>query len=95
MNWNLKEFDRYSSAFAFNLVESGYAPGDKLVLWVDQNDSAEILVSSMGAAKAGVTLVTFSEKDNCDALHATLKESGARGLIYSSSTPVNDAKDTR
>lgn len=44
-NWNLKEFDRYSSAFAFGLVENGYSTGDKLVLWLDQTNSAEILVA--------------------------------------------------
>ena len=36
LNWTLKEFDRYSSAFAYGLVESGYRQGDKLLLWVDQ-----------------------------------------------------------
>jgi len=41
----MKDFDRYSSAFAYGLVESGYRPGDKIMLWLDQNDSAEILVS--------------------------------------------------
>jgi hypothetical protein len=35
LNWNLKEFDRYSSAFAFGMVESGYTPGDKIVIWLD------------------------------------------------------------
>lgn len=54
---------------AFGLVESGYQKGDKLCLWVDQTNSAEILVTQMGAIKAGVTLVTFSEKDNLDALN--------------------------
>lgn len=34
-NWNLKEFDRYSSAFAFGLRESGFREGDKMVLWMD------------------------------------------------------------
>jgi long-chain acyl-CoA synthetase len=63
-NWNLKEFDRYSSAFAFGLVEAGYTPGDKIVIWLDQSNSAEILVAQMGASKAGVTVVTFNEKDN-------------------------------
>jgi hypothetical protein len=29
----------------------------------------------MGAAKAGVTIVSFSEKDNLDSLHQTLKDS--------------------
>lgn len=86
----MKEFDRYSSAFAYGLVESGYKEGDKLLMWVDSDNSAEILVSQMGAAKAGVTVVTFSEKENCDALHETLQSSGARGLIFSPSTPVDE-----
>jgi acyl-CoA synthetase (AMP-forming)/AMP-acid ligase II len=60
-NWTLKEFDRYSSAFAFGLVESGYSEGDKLAIWVDQNSSAEILAATMGAAKAGVTVVTLND----------------------------------
>ena len=34
-NWNLKDFDRYSSAFAYGLVENGYTEGDKILLWVD------------------------------------------------------------
>ncbi len=85
-NWNLKDFDRYSSAFAFGLVESGFAPGDKVFLWVDQNNSAEVLVATMGAAKAGVTVVTHNEKDDIDALHHTLKDSGARGLVFSPNT---------
>mgnify|MGYP000853733528 CR=1 FL=1 len=46
----------------------------------------------MGAAKAGVTVVTFDEKDNKDALHDTLKNSGARGIYFSPSTEVNDDK---
>ena len=89
-NWNLKEFDRYSSAFAFGLVEGGYTPGDKLVIWLDQSNSAEILVAQMGAAKAGVTVVTFSEKDDKDALHQTLKDSGARGLYFSPNTVIDE-----
>lgn len=88
-NWNLKEFDRYSSAFAFGLVEGGYTPGDKIVLWLDQQNSAEIITAQMGAAKAGVTCVIFSEKDDIDALQHTLKDSGARGLYFSPTTPID------
>jgi len=44
-NWNLKEFDRYSSAFAYGLVENGFSEGDKMLLWVDQTNSAEILAA--------------------------------------------------
>ena len=94
-NWTLKEFDRYSSAFAYGLVEQGYSVGDKLVLWVDQHNSAEILVAEMGASKAGVSIVTFSEKDNCDALHSVLKDSGARGLLFSPATQTNEQGETR
>jgi acyl-CoA synthetase (AMP-forming)/AMP-acid ligase II len=94
-NWTMKEFDRYSSAFAFGLLEAGYSHGDRLALWLDQDNSAEILVSTMGASKAGVTVVTFSEKENQDALHSALKDSGARGLLFSPSTTVSEDGSTR
>lgn len=94
-NWTMKEFDRYSSAFAYGLVEHGYSPGDKIVLWMDQSNSAETLVATMGASKAGVTVVTFSEKEECDSLHQTLKDSGAKGLLFSPATEVNHDGTTR
>ena len=49
----------------------------------------------MGAAKAGVTVVTFNEKNSHEALDQTLRDSGARGLFFSPSTSVNDDGDTR
>lgn len=49
----------------------------------------------MGASKAGVTVVTFSEKENCDALHSALKDSGARGLLFSPATEVSEDGTTR
>ena len=49
----------------------------------------------MGAAKAGVTVVTFDEKDSEDALHETLKESGARGLLFSPATAVDEEGSLR
>lgn len=48
----------------------------------------------MGAAKSGVSVVTFSEKDSCDAFHQTLKDSDAKGLYFSPSTLTED-KATR
>jgi len=89
-NWTLKEFDRYSSAFAFGLVESGYSNGDKILLWLDQSNSAEVLTAQMGAAKAGVTVVTFNEKNDIDALHQALRDSGARGIVFSPSTEADE-----
>ena len=41
----MKDFDRYSSAFAHGLVENGFSNGDKILLWVDSNNSAEALVA--------------------------------------------------
>jgi hypothetical protein len=49
----------------------------------------------MGAAKAGVSVVTFEEKDEADSLNEALRESGARGLLFSPSTAVNEAGDSR
>lgn len=49
----------------------------------------------MGASKAGVSVVVFDEKDNCDALHSVLKDSGVRGMLYSPSTVANDDGETR
>lgn len=95
INWTLKEFDRYSSAFAFGLIENGFEKGDKLVMWIDQTHSAEILVAQMGAFKAGVQIVTFDEKDNIDALNSSLKDSGARGFIFSPQTHINHEEKTR
>ena len=48
-----------------------------MVMWVDQTNSAEILVAQMGAFKAGVSIVTFDEKDSVDALNHSLRDSGA------------------
>jgi len=50
----------------------------------------------MGAIKAGVTVVTFDEKDNCDALDSALANSGAKGLIFSpdSATGENETRLT-
>lgn len=89
LNWTLKEFDKYSSAFAFGLLEAGFKPGDQLVLYVDQASSAETAVTQMGAIKAGVTVVTFDEKDSADALDHALG-SGAKGIIYSPATPTGE-----
>jgi len=49
---------------AFGLVEAGFEYGDRIVSFIDQTSSAESLVLQMGAAKAGVTVVSFHEKDS-------------------------------
>lgn len=46
----------------------------------------------MGAIKAGVSLVTFEEKDSIDALETALKDSGARGMLFSPTTDIEEEK---
>ena len=65
------------------LVENGFKQGDKIVIWIDQNSSAEVLAAQLGAAKAGVTTIVITEKESTDALNETLKNSAANGLIIS------------
>ena len=43
----------------------------------------------MGAFKAGVSIVTFDEKDNIDALNQTIIDSGAKGLLFSPQTSIS------
>ena len=71
------------------MLEACFTPGDKLVLYCDQTFSAESLVSQMGAIKAGVSVVTFDEKDSEEALDHALSASKAKGLIFSPSTEAD------
>ena len=49
----------------------------------------------MGAIKAGVSIVTFDEKENQDALDHALGHSKAKGLIVSPSTSTGGDDMTR
>lgn len=48
----------------------------------------------MGAFKAGVSIVTFDEKENIDALTQALKDSNARGFLFSPQTEISNDKET-
>jgi len=48
----------------------------------------------MGAFKAGVSIVTFNEKESIDALNQTLKDSVARGFMFSPSTVISHDSNT-
>jgi long-subunit acyl-CoA synthetase (AMP-forming) len=76
-------------------LEAGFTPGDKLVLYADQTYTAESLVTQMGAIKAGVSVVTFDEKDDCEAFDHALATSKARGLVFSPSTQTDEENTTR
>jgi long-subunit acyl-CoA synthetase (AMP-forming) len=80
------EYDRYGSAFAYGLLEQGFQPGDKLALWVDNTNSAEVATAQLAAYKIGVTIVTFEDRDNILDVARGLKESQPKGLIFSPSS---------
>lgn len=52
------------------------------MLYADESSSAEQLVAQMGAIKAGVSVVTFDDKENADALDHALASTKAKGLIF-------------
>ena len=60
------------------------------MLYIDQTASAESITAQMGAIKAGVTIVTFDEKDDVEALDHALANSGAKGLIFSPDTATGE-----
>lgn len=88
-NWTIKELDQHSAAFAYGLVERGYNPGDKLLLWVDDENAAEVAVAQIGAIKAGVSIVSVSTHDEINHIGDALAQSGAQGLMFSPHTKVD------
>lgn len=89
LNLTVKEFDVYSTAFSYGLVEQGFEPGDKLMLWVDTENSAEIAVAQVGALKHGVSIVTVDHKDEVHHVGDALESSGAKGLLISPHTKLD------
>ena len=90
-NWDYKEYDAYSSAFAYGLLEQGFKPGDKLLMWIDSESSAEIATAQMGALKSGVSLVTVDEKDDIHHVASALETSQAKGLLVSPHTKSSES----
>jgi hypothetical protein len=85
-NWTIKEFDQHTAAFAYGLVERGFGPGDKLMLWLDAEHSAEVAVAQVGALKAGVSIATVDANDEMHHVGEALEHSGAKGLLISPHT---------
>jgi acyl-CoA synthetase (AMP-forming)/AMP-acid ligase II len=94
MNFTLKEFDVYTSAFAYGLLEQGYRPGDKIMLWLDQENSAETATAQIGAMKAGCSIVTVDNKDEIHHIADTLEKTGSKSILLSPHTKL-DGKTQR
>ena len=68
------------------MIEAGFKPSDKLAVWLDSTNSAEAATAQVGAIKAGMSVVTFDEGDSVSDVSSALKDSGARGLLFSPTT---------
>ncbi|WP_159872359.1 class I adenylate-forming enzyme family protein [Novosphingobium sp. 9U] len=76
--WTYEELDQEARTTAAALL-ARFAPGDRVATWAC--GSAEILLLQLGAALAGVTLVTINPGNRSLEVEYTLATSRARGLF--------------
>jgi hypothetical protein len=77
------------------LVDSGFEKGDSLVVWTDRGNNTETFVAQLGAAKAGVVIVTFDEATSQDALDHAIRTTKARGLLFTPLRTISENAPTR
>lgn len=82
IKWTVKELNTYSDAFARHLLEVGLEPGQKFLIWSDVNHSAEIVCATLGAIKAGLTIV-HSEYENSEDINKLLKSKEISAFMFS------------
>lgn len=90
IKWTVSELDSYTNAFAKSLLEVGCQPGEKFLIWSDINHSAEIVCATIGAMKAGLTIV-HSEFENTDEILSILKNTSDIGaFMFSPYNQINN-----
>jgi O-succinylbenzoic acid--CoA ligase len=82
--WTFAELDRQASALARALLARGAAPGDRVALLL--RNSPEFAALAHAAPRAGVVLVPLNTRLSASELAWQLADSGARLLVYDSST---------
>lgn len=82
IKWTVSELNSYTDAFARSLIENGLQPGQKFLIWSDINHSAEIVCASIGALKAGLTVV-HSEYENSDEIRSILEKENIEAFMFS------------
>lgn len=80
IKWDFGDLKDQVDAVAAGLYEIGYGPGSRLALWLG-NDS-EHLVTTLAAAKLGVTIVSVDPDLSAADVGAVLSEESVRGLIF-------------
>eukprot|EP01017_Pseudomicrothorax_dubius_P029884 TRINITY_DN3670_c0_g2_i1.p1 TRINITY_DN3670_c0_g2~~TRINITY_DN3670_c0_g2_i1.p1 ORF type:complete len:347 (+),score=88.90 TRINITY_DN3670_c0_g2_i1:104-1144(+) len=91
VSWLMRDLEIHSSAFAHGLLDLGFAPGDKLVLWLGRNHVAESAVCQLGAALAGITLVPCVAQDE-ENLGRLLRSTESRGIVFSPNVKHGERK---
>ncbi len=75
----MAELDRASDALAVALVENGFAPGDRMAVYVQNNPA--FVVGLLGAWKAGGAAVAINPMNKARELTYLLSDSGATALL--------------
>ena len=83
VKWTVNELDLYTTAFAKHLVEMNVPKQSKMLIWSDVNHSAEIVCATLGAWKAGLTVV-HSEFENIEEIKSILeKDQDIEAMMFS------------
>ena len=64
-------------------------PGDKLLLWLDSENSAELAVAQVAAMKSGLSVVNVDHTDETKHVGDALEASGAHALLVSPHTRID------
>lgn len=70
-----------ADGLAAGFLDLGLKPGDTIAAWLPADD-VDLHITQFGAAKAGLTLAVLDEGITREGIEKTLKETGARALIY-------------
>ncbi|HYZ54583.1 MAG TPA: AMP-binding protein [Streptosporangiaceae bacterium] len=74
-----RQLDQYSDAFAAGLVDSGFAPGDRVAVYLQ--NVPQFLIAQIGTWKAGGIAVSVNPMNRERELELLLRDSGARVLV--------------
>lgn len=88
IKWTASELNTYSDAFARHLIEVGCQPSQKFLIWSDVNHSSEIICATIGAWKAGLSVV-HSEYENADEIKKIIDSENIEVLMFSPYEKIN------
>lgn len=79
--WTRADVKLAADGLAAGFLDLGLQPGDTIAAWLPAED-VDLHITQFGAAKAGLTLAVLDEGITREGLEKTLKETGAKALIY-------------